>query len=77
MKVISYKNLPSNLPIAKTTTFWLLLDRLHVPSWAWGVFYTLVAIVWVVCIWLVIKQEYVELSEQEYVELLELEDETK
>ena len=36
MKVLSIKNLPTRLPIGTTALLWMLLDRLHVPSWVWG-----------------------------------------
>lgn len=55
--VIHEKCLPTRLPIWSTATAWLLCDRFHIPTWGWGVFWTLHALLWVVCIALVFAQE--------------------
>jgi hypothetical protein len=49
-KVVSTKNLPVRVPTVATIAWWLLLDRLHVSPIAWGVFYTLAAIIWIITI---------------------------
>jgi hypothetical protein len=50
IKVVSAKNLPSRWPFTATAAWWLLLDRFHAPPVAWGVFYTLATIVWIISI---------------------------
>jgi hypothetical protein len=49
-KVISKKNLPTNLPLVSSLVFWLVLDKLNAPGWAWGVVATLMIILWIVSI---------------------------
>ena len=60
MKRIAYKNLPATWPITPTIVFWLLLDRIGVGDVAWGVFYTLAAIVWVTVAVVVFNTEQVD-----------------
>ena len=45
-KVVDGSQLPAKLPLTWTIATWLLLDHFHVPGWMWGVYWTLVAIVW-------------------------------
>jgi hypothetical protein len=40
--VIKSSSLPSRLPTSFAILFWLLLDRLDAPEWAYGVMWTLV-----------------------------------
>ena len=63
MKTIAYKNLPVSYPIIPTLTWWLFLDRLDVGDVAWGVFYTVAAIVWTHAIYIVFKTEQVDIFE--------------
>lgn len=37
-------------PATATAVVWLILDRFHVPGWAWGVFWTLTALIWIASI---------------------------
>ena len=49
---IKSSSLPARSPVAFAILFWLLLDRLSAPDWAYGVLWTIVALVainWVVC----------------------------
>lgn len=49
--VIKSSSLPTRSPVGLAILFWLLLDRLGAPGWAFGVLWTLVAlmaIAWVV-----------------------------
>lgn len=43
--------LPLRMPLAMTILLWLLLDRFHVPGWAWGIAGTLVLFIWVCWVW--------------------------
>jgi hypothetical protein len=43
-KVISKKNLPTKVNLYGIITLWLLLDRFHIPSWGWGIYWTLVTL---------------------------------
>lgn len=47
-KVISSNNLPIRAPVLATFVWWLVLEKLGVPSWAFGVIGTLIAVAWVV-----------------------------
>jgi hypothetical protein len=42
--VIKPSSLPPRPPILFAAVFWLLLDRLNAPEWAFGVLWTLVGI---------------------------------
>lgn len=62
-KVISRKQLPSRFPLGSTIAVWLLLDRLHAPSWTYGVFWTLFGFFWIGCFILILVEDDVELKE--------------
>lgn len=52
--VIKSSSLPTRAPTATAILFWLLLDRLDAPDWAFGVMWTLVALLalgWIVSLW--------------------------
>ncbi|MBD8654136.1 hypothetical protein IFT68_00660 [Oxalobacteraceae sp. CFBP 13730] len=49
--VIKSSSLPMRSPLALAILFWLLLDRLGAPGWAFGVLWTLVGLL--VLIWLI------------------------
>lgn len=42
--VISFKSLPQRAPVHTAIVWWLLMDRLGAPAWAYGVMWTVVAI---------------------------------
>ena len=42
--VIKASSLPPRPPILSTAVFWMLLDRLRAPEWAFGVLWTLVGL---------------------------------
>ncbi len=63
MKRIAYKNLPVRYPIVPTLAWWLLLDRLDVGGVAWGVFYTVSAIIWAIIILAVFKTKQIDIFE--------------
>jgi len=42
--VIKHSSLPVRSPVGGAILWWLLLDRLGAPAWAYGVLWTLVAI---------------------------------
>lgn len=39
--VVAVKNRSSHIPLCGAVTGWLLLDRLHVAGWVWGVWGTI------------------------------------
>jgi len=52
--VIKSSSLPTRSPVGTAILFWLLLDRVAAPAWAFGVLWTLVALValvWVASFW--------------------------
>lgn len=46
-RVISRTNMPARLPVWQTVTLVLVLDRVGVPGWLWGVALALTGVVWV------------------------------
>jgi hypothetical protein len=42
--VISFTSLPMRAPTHTAIVWWLLLDRLNAPAWAYGVMWTVVGI---------------------------------
>lgn len=49
-KVISAKNIPVKLPIILTAVAFLYLDRYDPPGFVWGVSWTLLGLLWILCI---------------------------
>jgi len=62
MNVISRTQLPTYLPIIQPIVWWLLLDRLNASPTIWGVYYTLYAIVWILCLVVAVKQKQVKIE---------------
>jgi hypothetical protein len=60
--VISQLNLPTPLPISFTIAVALLLDRAHAPGWLWGMFFTIMAIVWIIAILASWSERYVKIT---------------
>lgn len=59
-RVVSNKNLPMRLPILGTMVWCLLLDKFSAPGWVWGVFGTLLVVVWITAIIDTLNREQVE-----------------
>jgi predicted PurR-regulated permease PerM len=57
-QVIGRRYLPAQLPIFQTLTAWLFLDRIHASGWVYGVIGTLLAVVWIACIYALATHEY-------------------
>jgi hypothetical protein len=58
--VIKSSSLPTRSPVGFAILFWLLLDRLGAPGWAFGVLGTLVffmTVFWIVSFWTESKQD--------------------
>jgi hypothetical protein len=52
--VIKSSSLPTRSPLGLAILLWLLLDRLAAPGWAFGVLWTVIAVLavmWVVSFW--------------------------
>lgn len=52
--VIKSSSLPMRSPVGLAVLYWLLMDRLGAPDWAYGVLWTLVglfAVVWIASFW--------------------------
>jgi hypothetical protein len=49
-KVINKNNARCNFPIIATLVWWLVLDKIDAPGWAWGVIGTILVVGWVVII---------------------------
>ena len=64
-KVVSYKCLPSKLPVWQTVTAFLLLDRLNVPQWVWGAVGCFYLLAWIICLFAVINQKQVDIFEKD------------
>jgi hypothetical protein len=49
---IKSSSMPTRSPVAGAVLYWLLLDRLAAPAWAYGVLWTLVSLgvfAWLYC----------------------------
>ncbi len=64
-KVISLKNLPFRLPISGTLAWWLFMDRIQAPQWAWTVVIMLGLVGWSVAIMGLLNSTQVDLKELE------------
>lgn len=62
-RVLSWKQLPTRLPITSTIAWYLFLDHLHAPTWVWGVMGTLGAFLWLGSLQLIYAQEQTEIRE--------------
>lgn len=45
--VIAWKYFPTRLPLGLTVLYWLFFDRIGIPPWGWGVFWTIVGLFWI------------------------------
>lgn len=43
-KVIKHSSMPMRSPVGFAVLYWLLMDRLQAPEWAFGVLWTVVAV---------------------------------
>ncbi len=59
-RIIKRSRIGSGLPLQTTACGWLLLDRFEVHGWGLGVFWTLVAILWVAAVILLVFEEEVD-----------------
>lgn len=53
-KVIKLSSLPTRAPFGAAVLYWLLLEHMQAASWAYGVFWTLFAILvftWIFSFW--------------------------
>jgi hypothetical protein len=46
--VLAAKHRHVSLPVTQTIALWLLMDRVGIAGWGWGVFWTLIGIGWLV-----------------------------
>ena len=63
IKVISWKNMPSRLPIFPTITTYLFLDRLGAAGWVWGAVGCVFVIGWAIAIIAMSTQTKVDIFE--------------
>lgn len=63
-KHFALKNYPVKLPILSTVVYAHLMNYYNAPQWAWGVFITLYALLWVVAITIKWNEETVDLFEE-------------
>ncbi len=62
MKVISFNQLPTRLPVGWSCLIYLMMDKFQAGALAWGIVGTLMAIVWIVSITVICKEERVKLN---------------
>ena len=60
-KVISYKSLPSHIPVVSFVVWCLLMDRLSLPAWVWASVGTVWGLILIGSTVLVFTQETVDL----------------
>ena len=58
VKVIPFANLPTRPPLTLTGLIYLLLDHFKAPGWVQGAVYTVLALLWIVCIFAMFGQDY-------------------
>jgi hypothetical protein len=61
-KVIKRTQLPFKAPIGMSVLTYLLLDNLRLPSWVWGVAFTIIGIYWIGFVYCLFKEEQVEVE---------------
>jgi hypothetical protein len=54
---------PLSLPLGSTMLGWLFLDRFKAPGWAFGAFWTVMALLWVVAVGLVLARFWAKAEE--------------
>jgi len=60
-KVISWKNMPTRLPIWTSATAYLLLEHFNASQVIWGVVGTIFGLGWIVAVIQLFREEKVEL----------------
>jgi hypothetical protein len=60
-KVLSLNNLPTWPPVLHTLVIWLVLRQLNAPTGIWVTFYIIMAVIWFICIILMVIEEKVDL----------------
>jgi len=60
-KLIVIKNTPSKLPILGTVVYTFLMHYYNVSDLWWGIYITLMAILWILVIWIMCNQERIDL----------------
>ncbi len=63
-KVISWKNLPTRLPVWPSIIIWLLMDRVHPPEWLVGVGYTIMVLIWIMAIVSMVTETKVDIFDK-------------
>lgn len=64
-KVISYKNLPTKLPLGFTALVWMILDKTNAPELIQGIVWTIVGVFWLIAINLIFRQTQVNMFDKE------------
>lgn len=59
--VIDSNNLPSELPYSSTLLGWMALDHWHAPSWGYGAYVGVMAIIWILLIANKFSEKYIDL----------------
>lgn len=72
VNVISYKNLPAKMPVTQSIVFCLLLDRLQVPGFVWGIAISMIVIWWIIAIYVFFYQKTVDIFEIKLVDNSEI-----
>jgi hypothetical protein len=60
-KVIRPTNLPSKVPTTFTIASGLLNDRLSAPQWVWGVWATIIILIWIISLVSIYNDEYTDI----------------
>jgi len=64
-KKIMVSNLYTNLPITPGITLWLLLDRLNASGVTWGIYWTLIVIIFIAVLTQIFTTEPVDIFKEE------------
>jgi len=61
-KVLSYKNMPAKMPLMASLFWWMFLDYIKAPGWAFGAMAVLIIVLWTSWVIELFTAEHVELD---------------
>lgn len=61
IKVIDGKNLPARFPISQMIAMYLLLQHFGAPGWAYGIIFTIYALVCILIVIVMCKQHSIDI----------------
>lgn len=71
LKKIHRRNLPVKIPLFKTITIWLLLDRCNAPIWVWITFAIVALIAWIISGSMFCVEKQIDIFEEKQIVISE------